>query len=158
MKFSCKKRYDRLLPLKHGQTHGHVGISMTPIDQTVHHSPLIHHRRAVGNVLPLLRCSLSSTTTAKTTHKHPVMNTGDVYQLLLPGDNRKILLTGVNLNEVVKWTTLVSSEFRLNKLLILYETTFPSSFIIITPRSRKTKPGGHVDAQPSGPRLCCSPF
>lgn len=100
---------------------------MTPIDQTVHHSPLIRHRRAVWNVLPLLRCSLSSTTTAKTTHKHPVMNTIDIYQLLLPGDNRKILLTGLNLNEVLKWTTLISSECRLNKLLILYLT---SSFMI----------------------------
>lgn len=78
---------------------------MTPIDQPFNDSALVSQRRAVFSAFPLLRCRLSATTTAGTKHNYSLMNTVDIYQLLLPGDNRKILLPGVNLNEVLNWST-----------------------------------------------------
>lgn len=72
----------------------------TPIDQPFIISALVSHRRAALSALPLLRCALSATTTARTKHNY-LMNTLDIYQLLLPGDNRDILLAGGHLNEVL---------------------------------------------------------
>lgn len=81
----------------------HPEIYVTPKDQTFNASPLICHRSTILKTFPLLRCSLSITanTTARPTRKYLLMNTVHIYQLLLPGDNEKILLPGVKQNEVL---------------------------------------------------------
>lgn len=78
---------------------------MTPIDQPFNGSAPVCHRRAPLNAFPLLRCRSSATQTARRKHNYPLMNIVDIYQLLLPGDNGKIGLPGVDLSEVLNWST-----------------------------------------------------
>lgn len=72
-----------------------------PIDQPFIISALVGHGRAALNASPPLRRRLAAATDARTKHNKPLMTTGDIYQLLLPGDNSKVLLPGADLNEVL---------------------------------------------------------
>lgn len=69
-----------------------------PIDQPFIISALVGHGRAALNAFPPLRRRLAAATDVRTKHNKPLMTTGDIYQLLLPGDNRKVLLPGADLN------------------------------------------------------------